>query len=68
MDCTGFWQVSFIQTAPNIIIARFVDPEDQLGYLYTYCEPFSAHRFFACFDQVLLERFKNEFKNHIEFE
>ncbi len=30
---------------------RFVDPEDDLVYLYTNLEPFSAHRLFPCFDQ-----------------
>ena len=30
---------------------RVVDPADGNVYLYTQCEPFEAHRVFACFDQ-----------------
>ncbi len=30
---------------------RVVDPADGKVYLYTQCEPFEAHRVFACFDQ-----------------
>ncbi|HWF58372.1 MAG TPA: aminopeptidase N [Candidatus Dormibacteraeota bacterium] len=30
---------------------RVVDPADSNVYLYTQCEPFEAHRVFACFDQ-----------------
>ena len=30
---------------------RVVDPADGKIYLYTQCEPFEAHRVFACFDQ-----------------
>ena len=30
---------------------RVVDPADGNLYLYTQCEPFEAHRVFACFDQ-----------------
>ena len=30
---------------------RVVDPADGMTYLYTQCEPFEAHRVFACFDQ-----------------
>ena len=30
---------------------RVVDPADGKTYLYTQCEPFEAHRVFACFDQ-----------------
>ena len=30
---------------------RVVDPADGAVYTYTQCEPFEAHRVFACFDQ-----------------
>jgi aminopeptidase N len=30
---------------------RVIDPADGKTYLYTQCEPFEAHRVFACFDQ-----------------
>ena len=30
---------------------RVVDPADHEVYTYTQCEPFEAHRLFACFDQ-----------------
>jgi aminopeptidase N len=30
---------------------RIVDPADGHVYIYTQCEPFEAHRLFACFDQ-----------------
>ncbi|HEY8755168.1 MAG TPA: aminopeptidase N [Candidatus Dormibacteraeota bacterium] len=30
---------------------RVVDPADGNVYVYTQCEPFEAHRVFACFDQ-----------------
>jgi aminopeptidase N len=30
---------------------RVIDPADGKVYLYTQCEPFEAHRVFACFDQ-----------------
>jgi aminopeptidase N len=30
---------------------RVVDPADGNIYIYTQCEPFEAHRVFACFDQ-----------------
>ena len=30
---------------------RVIDPADGNVYLYTQCEPFEAHRVFACFDQ-----------------
>ncbi|MDQ2960118.1 MAG: aminopeptidase N, partial [Candidatus Dormibacteraeota bacterium] len=30
---------------------RIVDPADNAVYTYTQCEPFEAHRLFACFDQ-----------------
>ncbi len=30
---------------------RVTDPADGKSYVYTQCEPFEAHRVFACFDQ-----------------
>jgi len=32
-------------------VHRFVDPADGLVYVHSCCEPFDAHRVFACFDQ-----------------
>jgi len=32
-------------------VHRFVDPADGLVYVHSSCEPFDAHRIFACFDQ-----------------
>lgn len=32
-------------------IHQFIDPSDGAEYLYTQCEPYSAHRIMPCFDQ-----------------
>lgn len=41
---------------------RFVDPVDKAVYVYTHCEPFDAHKVYACFDQPDL---KGTFRFHV---
>ncbi len=41
----------------------FIDPEDKREYLYSDSEPYSAHKFFPCFDQPDM---KAKFKLHVK--